>query len=135
LNPRPSDYKSDALPTELRWPELPRFPFLFSKKGGGKLVIVLGASIGDSLRNSSKKRVFWLFCVFLAGCSAPAMHMKCEEIRMRLDHENLSEDQKGFMEQELKDCEQEIQNSRQRDSTMMKNIEKKFSPSSAEDSL
>jgi hypothetical protein len=61
--------------------------------------------------------------------------MKCEEIRMRLDHENLSEDQKGFMEQELKDCEQEIQNSRQRDSTMMKNIEKKFSPSSAEDSL
>lgn len=75
--------------------------------------------------------------LFLIACSAPTVKMKCMEIRMRLNHETLSDDQKGFLEQELKDCEQNWKSAKQKDSTTMDDIGRRFSPknNSDEDSL
>lgn len=76
-------------------------------------------------------------CLFLIACSAPTVKMKCMEIRMRLDHETLSDDQKGFLVQELKDCEQNLISAKKNDSTTMDGMERRLSPNnkSDEDSL
>ncbi len=69
-----------------------------------------------------------LFNVFFIACSAPATKMKCAELRMRLNNETLSDDQKQFMSEELKECEQQVSQARQQDSATMNNLEKRFSP-------
>lgn len=70
--------------------------------------------------------------LFLIGCSAPPLSMKCQEIRTRLEMQDLSADQKRFAEEELKDCEKQLNEARHQDSTTVEKLENHFSP---EDSL
>ena len=72
----------------------------------------------------------------LLACAAPATKMKCGELSYRLNHETLSDDQRGFLEQELKDCQQQTQDAQQQDSTTLNKFEQPFSPGThREDSL
>jgi len=68
----------------------------------------------------------------LGGCSATPINMKCQEIRTRMELQNQSEDQKRFAEQELRDCELQLNEAQNKDSTALKNLENRFTP---EDSL
>ena len=61
--------------------------------------------------------------LMLGGCSAPGVSVKCQEIRSRLLYQDLSEDQKRFAEQELKDCEQNLEDAKLRDSTTVEKLE------------
>jgi hypothetical protein len=98
-----------------------------------------GFSPGNSVKNYRKNRIFgflkrmglpWLLPALLFACAAPATRMKCDEISYRINHETLSDDQKGFMEEELKDCQQQVQEAGQKDSSSLNGLENSLSPSS-----
>ena len=70
---------------------------------------------------------------FLFACSAPAVNMKCAELRFRLNQQALGNDEKRVFEEELRDCEAQADEAKQQDSATMKKLKKPFS--SNEDSL
>ena len=103
-----------------------------------------GLSPGNYVKYYRKNGVFgfltgmsvsWL----LLACAAPAQKMKCEEISYRINHEALDADQKSFLEQELNDCQQQVQAAGQNDSAKLNGLQNSISPSSkstgSEDSL
>ena len=78
---------------------------------------------------------FALFALFLVltGCAATSVKLKCEEIKLRLGHESLSEDERHFAEEELRECQQAIEQANRQDSSSVKSFENRLSPQ--EDSL
>jgi hypothetical protein len=71
--------------------------------------------------------------VFYSGCASSSAKLTCTEIRARMEYQNLSEDEKRVAEQELKDCEQKIQEASHQDSAAIRRFENRLSPQ--EDSL
>jgi hypothetical protein len=102
-----------------------------------------GVKLGNYVKYHRKNLIFGFLagmnlCWLLLACAAPAAKMKCEEISYRINHEALDTDQKSFLEQELKDCQQQVQSAGQNDSAKLNGLQNSISPSSkssSEDSL
>ncbi len=74
--------------------------------------------------------IWFFYCI--SGCAAPIVKLKCDEVQARLDHQDLSEDQKRFAEQELEECKKELDSAKRRDSSAVEKLE---SRKDSEDSL
>lgn len=67
--------------------------------------------------------LFWIW-----SCAATPIKLECSEQRFRLDNEDLSEDQRRFAEEALNDCETRLQSAQAKDSTMIENLNHRFTP-------
>jgi hypothetical protein len=70
-------------------------------------------------------------CLLLA-CSAAPLKMECQQLRSRIEYENMSEDQMRFARQELEDCEDRLREAQRKDSATVDNTEKRFTPKDSE---
>jgi hypothetical protein len=75
----------------------------------------------------------WLPLVSLAGwalggCASAPIKLECGEQRFRLENENLSEDQRRFAEDALKDCDDRLKTAQEKDSLTIENLNQRFTP-------
>jgi hypothetical protein len=68
--------------------------------------------------------VFWFF----VGCAATPVRFECGEQRFRLANEDLSEDQRRFAEDALRDCEGRLDSAAAKDSALMDGLHQRFTP-------
>ncbi len=71
--------------------------------------------------------------LLLFACSAPAVNMKCAQLKFRLNQQTLSDDEKRELEQEISECQTQVGEAKQQDSLTIKKLKKPFT--SEEDSL
>jgi hypothetical protein len=69
-----------------------------------------------------------LVSLVLGGCAAAPIQLECGEQRFRLDNETLSEDQRRFAEEALKDCEDRLKTAQDKDSAAIENLNQRFTP-------
>jgi hypothetical protein len=99
----------------ISWLKLPKFG------------IFLNARALKLIRKFAIPELF-VFIVFFANCTAPAVKLKCEEIRARVDHQDPNPDQRRFAEEELRACEEELDSAKTQDSTALEKLHQRFSP-------
>lgn len=68
--------------------------------------------------------ILWAF----SGCSSTPVRFECGEQRFRLANEDLSEDQRRFAEEALRDCESRLQVAAEKDSTFVDGLNERFTP-------
>jgi hypothetical protein len=64
----------------------------------------------------------------LCGCASTPVKMECQEQRLRLEYEDLSEDQRRFGEAALSDCEGRLDTAQTRDSLFIEKLNQSFTP-------
>jgi hypothetical protein len=58
--------------------------------------------------------------------------MECQQLRTRIEYENMSEDQLRFAKDELQDCEDRLRQAQMKDSLAVDATEKRFTPKDSE---